>query len=156
MANFYATTRTNYFRVTNEVKYAELFDRLISGESELYDFSKTDEKGVIWHGFGAYDTIDAIVPDYETEDDDSEDDEDEDYYDEEEYDFDAFLKELSTILPDGEAFIMFSVGNEKLRYVCGDAVIVTNKGIESVNLKSAAIAKASEMLGMPFETSCEC
>lgn len=153
MANYYSTTRTNYFRVTDEVKYAALFERLTGGESEVFDFTRTDENGNTWHGFGAYDMINYIVPLYDN-DDESYDEEEDDY--DEEYDFDQFLDELQTILPDGEAFIMFNAGNEKLRYVCGNAIVVTNTKIEVLNLKNLAVAKAAEMLGnKDFETQCE-
>ena len=157
MANYYSASRTNYFRVTDEVKYAALIERLTVGEGELYDFTKTDENGVIWHGFGAYDTIDYLNPAYDEFGDD-EDEFDEDAFDEEDYedyDLDAFLKELATILPDGEAFILFNAGHEKLRYISGSAIIVTNKGIDSVGLEEMAVAKAADLLGVSiFSTRC--
>ena len=63
MANYMATARTNYFRVTDEKRYAELFKGLCS-EGEVYDF--TEEKdGVIYHGFGSYDSITWVDDDDE-------------------------------------------------------------------------------------------
>lgn len=58
MANYYANARTNYFRVTDEEKYQELFSEL-TGEDNIEDFSK-EEDGVLWHGFGAYSPIEYM------------------------------------------------------------------------------------------------
>ena len=72
MANYLATARTNYFRVTNEEKYQELFSKLVS-EDEIEDFTEIKD-GTTYHGFGAYAPIE--------------------YIDNDEYDFDIFLEEL--------------------------------------------------------------
>ena len=99
MANYIATTRTNYFHVTDEDKYSKLLESLDA--DDFKDFTETEEDGKLIHGFGCYGTI------Y------SEDDE--------------FYEGIREILPDDEAFMQFEVGNEKLRYVVGDAIIVTKK-----------------------------
>ena len=83
MANYIATTRTNYFRVTDESRYSELFDKLCC-KDDIADFTE-NKNGIIYHGFGAYGTIDYLVGD--------------------EYDWDEFITELKKILPDDEAFI---------------------------------------------------
>lgn len=137
MANYTATCRTNYFRVTNEERYNELFS-MLSAEGEIYDFTKVDEDGCIWHGFGCYDTVFC--------------------YDEELDEYtDAFYVGLKDILPDDEAFILFEVGNENLRYVTGFATIVTHDHIEVVDLNHISKKKAGEMLGLDgcFETQTE-
>lgn len=132
MANYYANVRTNYFRVTDEEKYQKLFNRLGS-EYQIEDFSEVKD-GVMYHGFGAYGTID--------------------FYDENdlEIDFDIFLKEMQEILPDNEAFIYFETGNEKLKYLVGSCIIVTNKEIVSENIDDWAIKKSKELLGDDFVT----
>lgn len=55
MANYYANARTNYFRVTDEKKYQELFGEL-TAEDDIKDFSGEID-GVMCHGFGAYSSI---------------------------------------------------------------------------------------------------
>lgn len=132
MANYMATARTNYFRVTDEEKYKELFKGLCS-ESDIHDFSK-EKDGVLYHCFGSYDYIT--------------------YYDENncDYDFDYFLDKLQEILPDDEAFMYFESGYEKLRYITGFSIIVTSKEVVSNNIETWAIKKAKELLGDDFTT----
>ena len=129
MANYYETARTNYFRVTNEERYQELFNNL-SSEDDIHDFTFTDKEGVTWHGFGSYGYIDYKV---------SEDD----------WDREVFFQELQKILPDNEAFIFMASGYEKLRYVTGYSIIVTNKDIQYVDIVHDAIRKARAMLHNP-------
>ena len=133
MANYMAVTRTNYFRVTDEDRYKELFEMLIS-EDDIQDFIKRTEDGVILHGFGCYGDVE--------------------YYDDDadEYDFDEWLSKLQEIIPDDEAFILESSGYEKLRYVTGWVVVVTRKEIASISCDSWAKKKAKELLGEYFET----
>lgn len=134
MANYNATSRTNYFRVTDEEAYAKLFARLCA-ESNIEDF--TEEKdGIIQHGFGAYDSID-----YKESDDENA-----------EYDFDEFLEKLQKILPEDEAFMYFESGYEKLRYVSGYVTLCTRNEIHSMSLDTWAKQKAKELLGEDFET----
>ena len=127
MANYCCTSRTNYFTVTDEEKYKELFSNLIS-EDNIEDFT-TETDGKISHGFGSYGVIDYCP------------DEDED-----ECNFDYFLNELQKILPDNEAFMLFEAGNEKLRFVSGSVCIVTNKDIKFFTLRDVALEAARAML----------
>ena len=130
MANYMATSRTNYFRVTDEDRYQELLENLVS-EDNIEDF--TERKGnVIYHGFGTYGTIDYCK------------DEDED-----EYDFDYFLAELQKILPQNEAFIYMESGSEKLRYVVGYAIVVTRDSIEPMSIDRWATKQARKLLSDP-------
>ena len=57
MSSYYANSRTNYFRVTDEEKYTKLFANLVCDEDEVYDFTKV-ENGVTLHAFGGYGSID--------------------------------------------------------------------------------------------------
>lgn len=58
MSNYYSNSRTNYFRVTDETKFEELFANLVSDDGcEVYDFTKVVD-GVTLHGFGSYGSID--------------------------------------------------------------------------------------------------
>ena len=135
MANYEATTRTNYFRVTDEEKWQELFEGLISHD-EIDDYTKKKD-GITYHGFGAYSSIEYM--DAETE----------------ECDFDIFINELQKILPDNEAFIYMEVGNEKLRYLTGIVIVATNKEMRSMSLESWAKEQAKLLLGDDFKTRTE-
>lgn len=141
MANYVCTSRTNYFRVTNENAYAELFENLCS-EDDIEDFTETDKDGVVWHGFGSYGTIDYIEPC-----------EDENDYNEP--DFDLFAKRLQNILPENEAFVLLEVGSEKLRYVTGYATIITKNDFRSISLTEMARTECKNLLGSSFETKME-
>lgn len=128
MANYNSTYRTNYFTVTDEAKYKELFSRL-TGE-DLEDFSGVDNNGP-YHGFGGYNGT---------------------YYDldgSREYDGDIedFLEDLSKILPEDDAVIYTEVGNNKLQHVSGYSLVATKKeGVKCVDLYDAAKNLAKECL----------
>ena len=131
MANYEEISRTNYFRVTDEERYQELFNHLTS-EGKIYDFTRTDKDGIIWHAFGGFYCIH-----YKVDENDEWEDRDE------------FFSEIQEILPDDEALIFMSAGYEKLKYVTGFSVIVTNKDIQYVDIISDAIIKARVMLNNP-------
>ena len=132
MANYTCVARTNYFRVTDEGKYQELFKKLVS-DDDIVDFTKTSEDGIILHGFGSYGSIDFMT-------------------DADEYNFDEFIKKLQSILPEDEAFMFFEAGHEKLRYVCGYCVVVTNKEVRSLSIDDYALTVAKQLLGDDFTT----
>ncbi len=131
MANYECACRTNYFRVTNEDRYQKLYAKLRS--DDLYDLSEVTQEGTI-HCFASYGSI-WFCPDG----------------DEEEYgDMNDFYKAIQAILPEGEAFMLFESGHEKLRYVSGDAVCVTRDRIAySPGLQNWALAVARELLDNP-------
>lgn len=129
MANYTATSRTNYFRVTDEAAYQNLFGELLS-ESGIEDFSE-EVDGILWHGFGSYGPIEFEVPECG------------------EYDIEAFFKKLQPLLPEDEAFIYMEVGNENLRYLCGYYAVVTSKEIVYGNMAEEARKRARNLLGNP-------
>lgn len=133
MANYYANSRTNYFRVTDEDKFAELFANIVCDDDEVKDFTKVED-GIIIHAFGGYGSINYQKPNNSGESD-------EDY----DYDFDSFLAELQKILPEDEAFIYTECGHEKLRYITGFSIVVTKNKIDSIDIYSGAIGLARKM-----------
>lgn len=144
MSNYSCVSRTNYFRVTDEERYKELFAGL-SSEDKIDDFTYKDEEGVVWHGFGSYGSI--SWSDGEETDGSDEDDE---------QDINDFAYELQKILPEGEAFVLFEGGHEKLRYVTGTALVVTKNRTEFLDLRNKAVEIAREMLGdKKWCTKCE-
>lgn len=116
--------------MTDEEKYKEIIDK-IDCECGLDFWEETDEKGVKRHGFGGYGSLYA--------------------YDEETGDdlLDDVLESLAEVLPEDEAIIITEIGNEKLRYLVGQAVIVTRSTIQFVDLQSVALATARSMLEDP-------
>lgn len=121
MANWYGASRTNYFKVTNEIKYREIFNGLICSEDEIEDFTKTAEDGSILHGFGGYGYIYWQPPVDKNGNLQYSEDYDADY------ELQTFLEELSEILTDDSIFILETIGNEKLRYLTADIIIVEPK-----------------------------
>lgn len=135
MANYIGVSRTNYFRVTDEERYQMLYQKLSGGESELYDFSCTDDAGVLWHGFGAYDSVDFYPDGKECPA------------------WDIYLLELQKILPEDEAFIYLESGHEKLRDVCGFVWVCTKKEIRFMSLSQWALDASRDILGQEFGTT---
>lgn len=133
MANYESCSRTNYFRVTDETRYAELFSHLV-GDDYISDFTKIVD-GITLHGFGCESYIQAIPMDEDPAEVEDWDD-----------DFDGFLTELQKILPDDEAFIYTECGHERLRYLTGFSIVVTKSEIKSVDIRSGAIDLARKML----------
>lgn len=133
MANYECCERTNYFRVTDEKRYNELFSNLVGMDLEDFTEEKDD---VIYHGFGAYDSIDFGCND-------------------EDYDFGVFLTELQKILPENEAFIYFESGHEKMRYITGFALVCTHTSISYMNIVDWAKQEAKRLISPEYETQTE-
>ena len=133
MANYQGTSRTNYFRVTDEAKYQELYNNLCANDT-IDDLTK-EKDGTIYHGFGSYSGID-----YKINEDGSE------------MNFDKFLEELQKILPDDEAFVYFEAGHEKLKYITGYCIVVTNKTITNESITDWAERTCKSLLGDNYNT----
>ncbi len=146
MANYCCAIRTNYFHVKNENRFRELMKQVYGSENEVMIWEKTDTDGKTVFGFGVYNGIAGLKSGQE---DVSDDDFDESSYDE-------FIKELQQCVADDDAIIIMESGNEKLRYIVGKALIITNREYKYLNIVSIAAQKASEMLTNPdWETECE-
>lgn len=117
--NYEGISRSNYFRVTDEKKYAELFEKF---DGAVRDFTK-EVDGETLHGFGCEDSI---------------------CYGES-GDIDEFFAELQPILPDGEGVTYIHVGHEGLRYASACAAVVTNKDIRWSDVGSWIANAAKEM-----------
>ena len=130
MANYVGTVRTNYFRVTDEKKYAELFSRLCS-EDNIYDFSRREEDGTIMHGFGCNNWISMMSDEDEM------------------CSLNPFFFAMQDILPEDDAFAIIEIGQEKLQYVDGFATVVTKHGIRHMNALNWITQTAREMLQDP-------
>lgn len=134
MANYYSKTRTNYFKVTDENALIDLFNQVQACEDEVHLDAEESADKTRYFMFWCEGTIEGI-PDSDDEDCD--------------YDFDEFIHRLQKLLPDDEAVIITEVGSEKMRYLVGQIVIVTNKDVQYRNLDSLGKQIAREMLNNP-------
>lgn len=136
MSNYMAVGRTNYFRVTDDSRYDELFEN-ISANDGKWDYSRKNANGIIYHCFAVEGGLDWREPD--------------------EYDsnLDYFIDELQKILPEDEAIIYTEAGHEKHRYVVGFSLVITSKSIDWIQLPENALFKAREYLGPNFTTQME-
>lgn len=143
MANYVCTIRTNYFRVKDAKKFEEIMENVAS-ECGVEIFSRTDKNRDEWFGFGCYGNIYGIENDCDNIDCKDVD-----------YDYDSFIKKLQNCVMPDDAIIIFESGNEKLRYIIGSALIITESDAHIVNIKDLAVEKAREMLKNPnFDTRC--
>lgn len=142
MANYECTVRTNYFHVKDEEAFRELVKGIVS-DYGIELFERNDSDGKKLFGFGSYGSLNGIRKDNA---------EDDDKYDEE----DVLYQKLQSCVAEDDAVIILAAGNEKLRYVTGDAVCITHDKIEYLDLTRLAMAKAAEMLNDPlYSTVCE-
>lgn len=140
MANYYGSTRTNYFRVTNAEALAELLDNCNTDDGEGVSlWTQTDSNGTKFYGFGCYGDIYGIAVNNDEDDP--------------EYGYDEFVKKLQELLPEGEAAIITHVGQEKLRYLNGSVTVVTKDKVEYRYLSKLGIDIAREMLNNPEWTT---
>ena len=141
MANYECTVRTNYFRVKDPDAFREYMDHVSGAEDQIRVWNEEGGR----FGFGCYGGI-AGIP---TEDNGSDD------YDPE-WDYDAFINGLREHVADNDAIIILEVGNEKLRYLCGQATIITSKEIKFLDMETLAVRSARDMLENPeYTTKCE-
>ena len=127
MANWTGVSRTNYFKVTDEDRYQELFKGLICDDGDLDDFSYRRGQDQVFHGFGGYGSIDYLDP--ETDD----------------YDFQKFVLELTRILTDDSVFVFTCTGHEKLRYLTGICLVAFPDGTtKNFDLNDLAYTVARE------------
>lgn len=116
MANYNSKFTSNYFQVTDEEKFRNIIDHIVCEDKIEIDFD-TDKSGNTVFAVCGYGNMDGYAPIK------GEPDYDEDY----EGDWDEMIKQLQSVLPDGETMIINSVGNEKLRYVDYYCLGITNK-----------------------------
>lgn len=141
MSNYYSMSRTNYFHVTDEDKYNEIFSRLGIGScdsAELLDFTELDENGKKYHAFAGYG--DVVYTDGKNTDEPLDPDN-------KDVLFEDFVKDIQQIMLDDEAIIITTIGYEKLKYLTGFAQIITKNRYEIINLENMAILIAGQYLG---------
>lgn len=134
MANYYASSRTSYVKVKDKKKFNE-WEKEVPGRLIM----KEDKEHGTLYGFCFDDDDCGGIPDSR--------------YDEEKDDFVEFniYEEIQPHISDGWAITFIEVGAEKLRYLVGHAVIVTQDTIESSGL-SEWVDKTMKALGNPSHT----
>lgn len=134
MANYCCVTRTNYFRVKDEDEFRELMSRVYGAEDSV-DVWEFVMHGVKRFAFGCYGGISGVSNAKADEDDDAE------------TSYDEFIAGLQRCVAPDDAIIITEAGNEKLRYVIGQATVITTNGCEVLDVTGLAAQRAREMLG---------
>lgn len=130
MANYAGVGRSNYFKVTDRKAFEEW--------AEKYDIKILNDDGRnLYVGFEP-DNESGDLPSHDPETDAEVDP----------------LEELQKLLPDGEVCVFMAVGNEKLRYLGGYSIAITNKDRLAVSIHDI-YAKAAEKFGVKEETISE-
>lgn len=128
MANWNGTARSNYFRVKDEEAFLQALEPYEIG---TWDGVSDPTKLAIYSNDG--DTGDWAC------------------YDEDMNEI-PIWEIVAPHLQDGQVAVFLSAGAEKMRYITGSAVAVTNKG-EPVSIYLSEIyAKASRAFGVPMES----
>ena len=133
MANYYATSRSNYFAVKDETTFRRWATSL---ELKILEPAHLNESA---DGIRRF----AITPD---DDDDGGWPISQLNQETDEYDDIDLTNQLSAHLADEEVAVLFEVGSEKLRYLTGHAVAVNSKG-KTRCLYLADIYKSARKIG---------
>lgn len=145
MANYNCTIRTNYFRVKDEDAFRVLMARVYGEEGGVMLFEQKDKSGNPLFGFGSYGGIAGVKNAMCDEDDDV----DETAYDE-------FIDELKKLVAEDDAIIILESGHENLRYITGQAHIITSTEERFLDITKIAAQQAALMLQNPnYSTKCE-
>lgn len=136
MANYYATARSNYFAVTDEEAFKAWAEkRGLTVMEPTHEFVQSDNvKRFAVHPNEQSDN--GAWPQHE--------------YDEENDEWVEidFYSELAAYLISDEVAVLMEVGNEKIRYVAGNAVAINSKNeMVSIDLEQIYTAAAARQLG---------
>lgn len=136
MANYECVIRTNYFHVKDQNRFHALMEVVTAGNLEFWE--KKDGNGSSVFAFGSYGSVYGIPHLMDGGE-----------YGADEESYDEFLYQLKNLVADGEAVIIMEAGHEKLRYVSGNATIVTSETVEYIDVERAALQLARELLDAP-------
>lgn len=140
MANYYATIRTNYFHLKEgkEQEFKDLVSKMISFDDDVHLFER-EENGDKTYGFGSNGCLTGIKGENDGEI----------------QNFAVAIEKLQECIADNDAIIISEAGHEKLRYVVGDALIITHDDIKRLSIDDLAVKEAGKMLGIPdYTTEC--
>lgn len=126
MADYISCTKTNYFQVTSEPELQDLVSQIDC--TDEIEISTATEKGKTYYSLCAYGSFLGL---------------------EDEEDLEELYKEFQRILPDGEVMAIFEIGHEKLRYVDGYTVVITNETYQFQSLQDIAKTMARNITNNP-------
>lgn len=145
MANYCCTVRTNYFHVKDPDAFRAGMEHVRGSEDSVELWEEKDENGNIMFGFGCYGGLFGKVRD----EDDEPRDADEDY----DVAFNLMINFLQESVADDDAILVMEAGNEKLRYVVGDIIIITSTDCKYKSIVSCGISAARDLLCNPEWTT---
>lgn len=130
--NYNSSIRSNYFKITDRDAFKKLCDKLSGENSVEVSLNEQNMARISCYGMLTWD--------------DNEDDDDIDL------DLSEFYELLQPIIDPNDA----AIGQEGMRYIGGDAVIITNNGIVYKDLWQMAVKEARTLLQSPdWTTQCE-
>ena len=134
--NYNSSIRSNYFKITDRDAFKKLCDKLSGENSVEVSLNEQNMARISCYGMLTWD--------------DNEDDNDIDL------DLSEFYELLQPIIDPNDAAIFVTIGQEGMRYIGGDAVIITNNGIVYKDLWQMAVKEARTLLQSPdWTTQCE-
>ena len=153
IANSIYKTRTNYVHVTDIERFKEIIRLCTASEGErLHIITRNDDNGKQTIGF----YVEGDVEGYSLDEDGNIVDPDTNNFDAEgdyEADYDRFIEDIQSVLDPTDAFIITRIGYEKMRWLIGDATIVTRNRVKYISLETTAILTTREMLNAPKWTT---
>lgn len=122
MSDYYESTITNWFSVTDENEYKNFTKGLWSLDGYSLELNQVNHNGKIQHWFGSQSLIGWRDPDKSISDD----------Y---EPDFDALCRNLSKLIAPDDACIIEQIRQEGLRYFTAYATVVYHGGWRQLNFE---------------------
>jgi len=136
MANYNAKYLTNYFAVTDEMKFKSLISSC-QAEAEVEVFEEKQPDGNVKFGFGCLGIIHGATEDG----DDCADN------------INSLYGPLQELLPPDEAIVITEIGNEKLNYFVACCTVITRNDIQCIDARNEAVKLAGTMLNNPDFTT---
>lgn len=129
--NYNSSIRSNYFKITDRDAFKKLCEQLSGEDSVDVSLNEKNMACISCYGMLTWD------------------DNEDDGFD----NLDEFYKLLQPIIDPNDAAIFVSIGQEGMRYIGGDAVIITNNGIVYKDLWQMAFKEARTLLQSPQWTT---
>lgn len=165
MSTYHGRFRTNYFHVTDVEKFKNLMSRIVTDAflevfcTSSHNTQQTTESTRFSVGFGGGCALLGVAdtPQRDISDTFKCQPIEQAGWNEafQEADFDQMVSELQEILPDNDAIIIMNSGYENLRYMVGEAIIITKNNCKHISVGDIAKTEACRMLGMDWDTCLE-
>ena len=143
MANYNNVIRTNYFHVKNKEEFKKFMACVYGNSDEIQVWEKMDENGNPVFGFGVYGSIAGVQIEVNREENIK-------------CSYDEFIYGLQKHVADDDAIVILEAGSEKMRYVVGEAFIITSNECACLDITELATNRVAKMLHNPvWETEYE-